>query len=302
MITFKQIKYALAVAKQLHFKKASDDCFVSPSTLSNSITELEFNIGFKIFERSNKKVIITKLGLEFLNKAKKINLQVKNINEMKLNYLDSMSYPISMGIIPTISPYFLPIALPRIKNDFPNLPLEIEESESKTLIDKVKEGDLDMAILALPYALGDLVYFKFWAEDFYLVSNKKNELSNKNEIHASELQCSKLMLLEDGHCLKDHILKACNIDIKSKYSLKASSLQTLIQLVKGDMGSTLIPKMAINQLIRTNNNLSIAHLNEPGPHREICIVTRKDYWGLENIKLLCSIFSEEMHKNDYNND
>jgi len=300
MITLKQINYSLAVAKQLHFKKASDDCFISPSTLSNAITELESNIGFKIFERSNKKVIVTKLGLEFLNKAKKIQLQVKDINEMKLNYLDSMSYPISIGIIPTISPYFLPLALPRIKNDFPNLPLELEESESSILIERVKDGDLDMAILALPYALGDLLYFKFWEEDFYLVSNKKNVLSNKNQIRASELERSKLMLLEDGHCLKDHILKACNIDMKSKYSLKASSLHTLIQLVKGDMGSTLIPKMAINQLIGTNNNLSISHLNEPGPHREICIVTRKDYGGLENIKLLCSIFSEEMHKSDYN--
>ena len=219
---------------------------------------------------------------------------------MNFNYLDSMSYPISIGIIPTISPYFLPLALPRIKSDFPNLPLELEESESSILIERVKDGDLDMAILALPYALGDLLYFKFWEEDFYLVSNKKNELSNKDQIRASELERSKLMLLEDGHCLKDHILKACNIDIKSKYSLKASSLHTLIQLVKGDMGSTLIPKMSINELIGTNNNLSIAHLNEPGPHREICIVTRKNYGGLENIKLLCSIFSEEMHKSDYN--
>ena len=300
MITLKQINYSLSVAKQLHFKKASDDCFISPSTLSNAITELESNIGFKIFERSNKKVIITKLGLEFLNKAKKIQLQVKDINEMKFNYLDSMSYPISIGIIPTISPYFLPLALPRIKSDFPNLSLDLEESESSILIERVKDGDLDMAILALPYALGDLLYFKFWEEDFYLVSNKKNELSNKNKIRATELERSKLMLLEDGHCLKDHILKACKIDIKSKYSLKASSLHTLIQLVKGDMGSTLIPKMAINQLIGTSNNLSISHLNEPGPHREICIVTRKDYGGLENIKLLCSIFSEEMHKSDYN--
>jgi len=300
MLTFKQIDYALAVGKNLHFKKAADECYVSPSTLSNAITELETQLGVKIFERNNKKVIVTSLGHEILSKAKKIKLEVKNIHELAQHNVDGLSSSLSIGIIPTISPYFLPLVLPKIQKEFSNLQLKIEEGQSQILTNRVKEGDLDMAILALPYDLQDLMSFKFWEEDFFWVSHSQNKNAGKSEIRASELEHSELMLLEDGHCLKDHILDACNIDSSSQYSLKASSLNTLIQLVKGKMGTTLVPEMALKELVGNKKDLSISHLDEPGPHREIALIIRPNYAGMESVKILIDFFGNSLREIDKN--
>ena len=294
MLTLKQIDYALAVAKNLHFKKAADECFISPSTLSNAITELETQLGVKIFERSNKKVIVTKVGQEILNKAKNIKLEVRNIHELAQHNSGGHSHSLSIGIIPTISPYFLPIVLPKLQKEFSNLKLKLEEGQSRALINRVKEGDLDMAILALPYDVQDLSSFKFWEEDFFWVSHRLNENAGKPEVRASELQHSELMLLEDGHCLKDHILDACKISSSSQYSLKASSLNTLIQLVKGEMGSTLVPKMALKELVGNTKDLSVSHLNEPGPHREIALVIRPNYAGMKSVEMLLDFFKKSL--------
>ena len=301
MLTLKQIDYALAVAKNLHFKKAADECFISPSTLSNAITELETQLGLKIFERSNKKVIVTSLGHEILNKAKKIKLEVQNIHELaQHNNIDGLSSSLSIGIIPTISPYFLPLILPKLQKEFSNLQLKIEEGQSHILTNRVKEGELDMAILALPYDVQDLISFKFWDEDFFWVSHNQNKNAGKSEIKASELEHSELMLLEDGHCLKDHILDACNIASSSQYSLKASSLNTLIQLVKGKMGTTLVPKMALKELVGNRKDLSISHLDEPGPHREIALIVRPNYAGMGSARTLVEIFGNSLKELDKN--
>ena len=300
MLTFKQIDYALAVGKNLHFKKAADECYVSPSTLSNAITELETQLGVKIFERNNKKVIVTSLGREILSKAKKIKLEVQNIHELAQHNVDGLSSSLSIGIIPTISPYFLPLVLPKIQKEFSNLQLKIEEGQSQILTNRVKEGDLDMAILALPYDVQDLMSFKFWEEDFFWVSHSQNKNAGKSEIRASELEHSELMLLEDGHCLKDHILDACNIDSSSQYSLKASSLNTLIQLVKGKMGTTLVPEMALKELVGNKKDLSISHLDEPGPHREIALIIRPNYAGMESVKILIDFFGNSLRELDKN--
>lgn len=298
MLTLKQIDYALAVRKNLHFKKAADECYVSPSTLSNAITELETQLGVKIFERNNKKVIVTNLGQEILHKAQQIKLEVQNIYELVQSKSNGLSRHLSLGIIPTISPYFLPLVLPKIQKEFPDLKLQIEEGQSGLLTHKVREGDLDMAILALPYELKGLNSLKFWEEDFYWVSHDQNKLAGRSEIKASELEQSQLMLLEDGHCLKDHILDACNISSSSKYSIKASSLNTLIQLVKGKMGTTLVPKMALKDLISNKKGLAISHLNEAGPHREIALIIRENYAGIESAKLLRNFFKERLKESD----
>ncbi len=298
MLTLKQIKYALAVEKNLHFKKAADECFISPSTLSNAITELESYLGVKIFERNNKKVILTNIGREILAKAKKIKLEINSINELAQHSSGFLGSSISLGIIPTISPYFLPLILPKVRKKFSNLKFKIEEGQSQILLDKVSEGDLDMVILALPYDTKDLATFKFWEEDFFWVSNAQDNNVGKAEIKASELENADLLLLEDGHCLKDHILGACNFSSSSRYSLKASSLNTIIQLVKGRMGTTLIPKMALKELIGNKKNFSIAHLNEPGPHREIALVTRPDYAGMDSMNLLINFFEQCLKKSN----
>ena len=296
MITLKQIDYALAVSKTLHFRKAAEECFVSPSTLSNAITEMEKDLGVQIFERSNKKVIVTNLGIEALAKMQSIQVQMHDMKRLAEKQSEPLSHPLSIGVIPTISPYLLPIILPEIKKQFPDLVLKIEEGQSNSLVQKVKNGELDMAILALPFNLDGLISLKFWEEDFYWISHHENKLAGTHEIRANQLEHSELLLLEDGHCLKDHILDACQISSHSKHILKASSLVTLIQLVKGNMGSTLVPKMALKQLLTSNKELFQAHLNEPGPHREIALIMRSAYTGIKNAELLAALCENSLSR------
>jgi LysR family hydrogen peroxide-inducible transcriptional activator len=294
MFSIKQLNYALAVAKRLHFKKAADDCFVSPSTLSNAIAELENQIGFQIFERTNKKVIVTKLGLELLKKVETIQFHIEDIKNLGEKQKAPLTSPLTIGIIPTIGPYLLPLVLPKLKKYYPNLKLKILESKSSSLVQKVNDGDLDMAILALPYNLRGLLSFKFWEENFYYISHKNNKY--KKSLKAKDINFSELMLLDDGHCLKNHVLAACKINDNQQFSMEASSLATLIQLVANNMGSTLVPHMSVKHLINTNSKIKKAILNEPGPHRELAIIVRPTYTDTENVIFLKDIFKNELKR------
>ena len=297
MITLKQIHYALTIEKELHFKKAADACYVSPSTLSNAISEMEAQLGIQIFERTSKKVIVTSLGKEILKKARAIKMEIGDINQLSEDQKNPLSMPITLGIIPTVGPYFIPLVLPSLKKKFPNLKLKIIEAQSSVLVSKVNNGEIDMAILAMPYKLDGLLSFKFWEENFYYINYKGKQEIDKDKIRAKEIDQSDLMLLNDDHCLKNHVLAACKIDSDKQYSIEASSLTTLTQLVAGNMGSTLVPHMAIKQLVNSNSSISKALLDEPGPHRELVIIIRPSYSGLKNVKLLKDVFFSSLLAN-----
>ena len=233
MISIKQINYALTVAKTLHFRKAAEICFVSPSTLSNAITEMENQLGIKIFERNNKKVIVTELGREILEKSKTIKMQLEDIQRISESTKAPLSHNLSIGIIPTVSPFILPYLLPKLSSDFPKLKLKVTEAQSENLLIMLENGEIDMAVLALPYNIRGLKSYKFWHENFYWISTKKDTRSKRNKIKAKDLDLNELILLEEGNCLKDHVLSACKISDETQHDIKATSLNTLIQLVKG---------------------------------------------------------------------
>jgi len=185
MITLKQITYALAVAKNHHFKKASELCSVSQSALSTAITEMEKQLGFQVFERDNKKVLITPVGEQFLEKARQVKLQMTDIEQLGQALKSPLSYPMSIGIIPTIGPYLLPKVLPNVYQKYPCFMLRITEEHSQTLVNKVRNGELDAGIMALPYDIEGLLSFEFWQEDFYWVTHCNDPLSQQTEINSS---------------------------------------------------------------------------------------------------------------------
>jgi LysR family hydrogen peroxide-inducible transcriptional activator len=296
MISFKQLNYALAVEKHLHFKRAAESCSVSQSALSTALTQLETQLGFQIFERDNKKVLVTPIGKKVLEKAQSIKLQLDDLYKLADAQRSELSYPMSIGIIPTIAPYLLPIVLPELSQQYPNLELRIVEEQSHILVDKVRRGEIDTAILALPYACDGLLSFEFWHEDFYWITHSDEMQSGCTEITANELQQSNLMLLQDGHCLKDQALSACKFPSDAKHSVGATSLNTLIQLVAGKLGTTLVPAMALEQLIENNPLLSKARLSEPGPHRRIAFIVRPNYTGVNNIELLMTQFKASLQQ------
>ena len=296
MISLKQINYALRVGKTLHFKKAADECFISASTLSNAINEMEKQLGFKIFERDNRRVIVTKQGEDFLEKAAAISLEVEDIKKISQLYAEPLSHKISIGMIPTISPFLIPTVLPRLNKDYPKLELQLVEAKSHELVNQIQNGELDMGILALPYPIKDLKVLKFWAEDFFWICKADDERSKIQKITARELDLSELILLEEGNCLTDHVLSACNISFSRQHSFRVSNLNTLMQLIKGGMGTTLIPAMATEQLVDNDRMLTKAYLDEKSPHREIALLTRETFVAMDEVGLLADIFSEELQK------
>ena len=298
MISLKQLKYALAVETHLHFRKAAEACSVSQSALSTALSEMERQLGFEVFERDNKKVLVTPIGKQLLDKARQIHLQLDDLMKLAEAQKSVLSYPMSVGIIPTICPFILPIVLPKMREVYPDFQVNVVEEQSHQLVDKVRSGEIDTAILALPYSTDGLLTFEFWHEDFFWVTHKDDAIAGMTEVESKDIDQSNLMLLKDGHCLKDHALSACNVDGNVTHSLGATSLSTLIQLVIGKAGTTLIPKMALNQLVQTNAPLNVMRLTEVGPHRRLAFVVRPNYAGLKNIEALMSLFKEELTQQD----
>lgn len=296
MISIKQLSYALSVEETLHFKKASEKCNISQSALSTALNELEKQLGLQIFERDNKKVLITPVGKQVLEQARAIVLQVDDLQHFAETQKAPLSYPLTIGLIPTVAPYILPKLFPILNQRYPHAQLNIVENQSHILVDMVRHGQLDTAILALPFPCDGLLTLKFWDEDFYWVTLKGSHHSQQQEITNAELKNCNLLLLKEGHCLKDHILSVCNRSNQTtNQSLSATSLNTLIQMVLGGLGTTLIPDMAIEPLTSQHKSLSVVHLNEPGPHRQLAFITRPNFTRLSSIEALINICKEELH-------
>jgi len=298
MISLKQLKYALAVETHLHFRKAAEACSVSQSALSTALSEMERQLGFEVFERDNKKVLVTSIGKQVLAKAREIHLQMSDLMKLAEAQKTVLSYPMSIGIIPTICPFILPAVLPKMREVYPEFQVDVVEEQSHQLVDKVRSGEIDTAILALPYSTDGLLAFEFWDEDFFWVTHQDDAVAGMTEVESKDIDQKNLMLLKDGHCLKDHALSACNVNSDISHNLGATSLSTLIQLVIGKAGTTLIPKMALNQLVQTNAPLSVMRLKEAGPHRRLAFIVRPNYAGLKNIEALMALFKEELTQHD----
>lgn len=295
MISLKQLNYALAVEKHLHFKKAAEQCFVSQSTLSTALMELEAKLGGQIFERDNRKVLITSFGKEVLTVAKRIIEEVDELEHLSERQQGILSYPISLGIIPTIAPFLLPEVLPIINEKYPNADLKVLEEQSHVLVEKVRNGEIDTAVLALPYSCEGLLTMEFWEEDFYWVTREEQAAFSKG-VTSEDLTERKLMLLSEGHCLKDHVLNACKFTSSStNQSLSATSLNTLIQMVIGELGSTLIPEMALDSLTSQHRDLKAFHLAEPGPHRRIAFILRPTYVHMNTIQELMALCEQALN-------
>lgn len=251
---------------------------------------MEKQLGFQIFERNNKKVLITPIGREVLQYSRNILLQVEELQHLAERNKAALSYPITIGVIPTIAPFLLPKIFPLLNKIYPQAQLTIVEEHSAALIDMVKKGDIDTAILALPFPCDGLLQMEFWQEDFYWITLKDDKNTQQKIASKEEIKQSKLLLLKDGHCLRDNILEVCKLsETAPSNTLGATSLNTLIQMVLGKLGTTLIPEMALDPLIAQNPLLNAIHIDEPGPHRRIAFVIRPNYTRMTSIEALMEL-------------
>lgn len=296
MISLRQIHYALAVEETLHFRKAAEQCAISQSALSTALAEMEKQLGFQVFERDNKRVIVTPLGREVLEKARAIKREMSDLQRFADLHGKPLNSPMSIGLIPTVAPYLLPIILPPLQAAYPKLELNVSEAQSHRLVELVKSGDLDTGILALPYDVDGLLAFPFWRENFYWVTHREDDSVKTKRIRADQIDARRLMLLEEGHCLKDHALAVCHLAETSTHDLSATSLPTLVELAAGRMGTTLVPEMAVASLVDSNPELRRLPLAERGPHREIAFIVRQTYPGVRSIETLKALFKRELNK------
>lgn len=295
MISLKQLQYAVAVSQTRHFRKASERCNVSQSALSSAISELESQLDVQIFERDNKKVLVTTLGEQILERAQGVLTEVQDIEQLAKSHSRPLTQPLSIGAIPTIGPYLLPQVLPALRSGYPELELTIIEEQSAVLVDKVKRGELDTAVLALPFDCDGLLTFEFWQEDFYVLSHASLQPDEMKSMDRFQLQETNLLLLKEGHCLTDHALSVCQMPRPvNENGLAGTSLFTLVQMVAGRMGTTLVPEMALPFLLLNNPELRALHLQEPGPHRRLAFIVRPNYAGLASIEILKSLFAKQL--------
>lgn len=295
MITLRQLEFALAVAKHRHFKRAAEDCNISQSALSLGIAELEKQLDTQIFERNNKQVLITPIGQDILTRAQRVFSEINDLTTRAHSHQTPLAYPMTVGIIPTIAPYLLPKVLPALRQHYPEFRMTIIEQQTERLLEQVRYGHIDTAIIALPYAVDGLHSFEFWSENFFAVFPKDNIHAQLDTIDANQLTTANLMLLGEGHCLTDQTLSVCHFDREQmKSSFSDASLNTLIQMALANMGTTLVPQMALDQLHLQNQDAVAVPLAEKGPHRNIAFVTRLNYARVDDVKLLGDLFKQAL--------
>ncbi len=243
--TIRQLQYLLAVVELRHFGQAAERCFVTQSTLSSAIQEMEAALGAQLLERNKRKVLATPLGLEIAEKARKILEISSSIIGLTRKSNKPLTGEIRLGSIPTIAPFLLPKVLPPLQKAFPELSLLLIEGQSADLLRRLESGDIDCAILALPYPLGKLESQLIAEESFWVALPNGHPLAKLGQIKSDVLPRDQLLMLEEGHCLRDHAMSVCR-GKESSVKFKGSSLFTLIEMVAWGQGVTFVPEMALS--------------------------------------------------------
>lgn len=295
--TLRQLYYLTVVTELKHFGKAAEKCFVTQSTLSAGIQDLEDLLGAPLLERTNRKVLVTPLGKEIAERAQTILSLSEDLVERAKNESDPLSGRIRLGIIPSISPFLLPIVLPKLRAALPNLELVLTEQQSDQLIKGLQAGEIDVAVLAFPFDTGTLQYALFGSEPFWVALPKQHPLAKQDFINASQLPNDKLMLLTEGHCLRDHALSVCNRpNTHYRTSMEGTSLYTLIEMVAGGLGITLLPEMAIYSDMVQNADITVRPFKPSRKivGRELGLVWRSSYKGDVVIEQLQQHFKQAL--------
>ncbi len=275
-MNIRDLEYLLAVAELKHFRKAAEQCHVSQPTLSGQLKKLESYLGVQLFERSNRKVLLTLAGEEIAARAQRILNEVEGIERYAHSRNKPMSIPIRLGLIPTLAPYLLPLITQNIHARFPDMRVFLNEAQTDVLIGQLRSGKLDLLILAVPVeGTEDLVSVPLFEEPFLLAVPEKHPLANRDVVRHQDLRQEEVLLLEDGHCLRGQALDICfNAGARENTNYRATSLETLRHMVAAGAGITLVPKLATRhedpaQMVR------YIEFKQPQPTRTVGMMFRR---------------------------
>jgi len=274
--TLKQLQYLVALKTHGHFGRAAQACFVTQSTLSAGIKELESLIGVTLVERTRRVVRFTPLGVRVAAKAQRILRETEDLADMVRASGKPLAGELRMGVIPTIAPFLLPTMLPRLREQWPDLRLYLREETSQAACDALQRGQLDCVLLALPYACGEVEKAELFDDAFMVAFPPGAAEALPDMVPPEAIDETKLLLLEDGHCLKDHALSACNRpELRAEAAILGTSLHTLVQMVDNGLGTTLVPEMAVAAGILDGTKVVARRLDADHPSRRIALVWRR---------------------------
>jgi LysR family transcriptional regulator, hydrogen peroxide-inducible genes activator len=273
--TVKQLRYFTALAETLHFGRAAERCRITQPAMSMQIRELEAALGVTLVERSPAGVLLTAAGAEVAGRARDLLVAVQDLVDLARHREMALAGPLSLGVIPTIGPYLLPQILPRLHAAYPELRLSLRESGTEHLIDALVAGSLDLLILALPVRRDDVSTKALFEDAFTLAVPAGHHLAERSVVRQEDLRAERLLLLEEGHCLRDQALSLCHAaGANQADDFRASSLATVVQMVINGYGGTILPELALPAEVGAHPRLRIVRFAEPAPGRTVGIAWR----------------------------
>jgi LysR family hydrogen peroxide-inducible transcriptional activator len=296
-MNLRDLKYLIAVAETGHFGKAAKRCFVSQPTLSSQIKKLEDQLGVKVFERTNRSVNITPVGEKIIEHARKSIEQAEAINQIALAYRDPLAGVLRVGAIPTLSPYLTPLFLAPLIKNYPQLELVLTEETTSNLEDRLRNHDIDVALLATPLKEEGLVEKQLFDEPFWLIHPKDHPLYTKEEITRADLANLDILLLSEMHCLSKQVMKVCRLKERRKgimESLGAFTLETLVQLVSAGYGCTLVPALSVHGGWMTASGVITRQLDVPEAKRSIRMVYRNSFPQPQTLNVLADVIKTHL--------
>jgi LysR family hydrogen peroxide-inducible transcriptional activator len=288
----KQLQYFVALADAEHFGRAAEAVHVSQSAFSNAIKELEIRLDTQLVDRTNRRVTITATGQQIATQARLCLSDVESLVEMAAGQKRPMTGELRLGVIPTIAPFLLPRALPKLRRQYPDLRLYLTEDQTHRIYERLMDGELDVLLLALPWEMRGVDTEVLFEDRFCLASRQGTGRVDPENYRFNRLDADSVLLLEDGHCLRDHALAACKIRNTQKVQpFAASSLLTLVEMVDADMGITFLPEMARDSALLKNTRVRMHPLGE-NSHRKISLAWRKGSGRVEEFGMLGEFFRD----------
>jgi len=290
MPTLKQLQYLVALKEHEHFGKAADSCYVTQSTLSAGIRELESLIGVTLVERTRRVVRFTALGDRIVEKAHRVLREAEELSAIAEASGKPLTGELRMSVIPTIAPFLLPRLLPRLRADRPELKLYLREETTQAAIESLRHGNVDCVLLALPFPTGEVDSEILFQDRLYVAFPRDDPRDPPEWIGPDMIDETKLLLLEDGHCLKDHALAACNRpELRASATMMGTSLHTLVQMVDNGLGVTMLPEMAITSGILDHTHITARPVRSERACRDIALIWRKNSPREKEFRLLAEI-------------
>ncbi len=291
-MTFNELRYIVAVARELNFRRAAEKSFISQPALSLAIQKLEVELGVKIFERGRKEITVTPLGLQIVEQAQRVLEQANHIREIAHQRSDQLSGALRVGIIYSVGPYLLPDLIPALKKIAPKMPLEVEENITSNLEALLRNGKLDVIVIALPFGDTGIATKPVYDEPFEVVVGNDHHWSNRRSIKAPELSAEKVLVLDSGHCFSNQVAEACpELNRKGAEIQQGTSLETIRNMVASGLGITVLPASANSARYR-NKLLKVIPFAKPAPSRRIALAWRNSFARGQAVEALAQAIAQ----------